>query len=316
MHDAWFFIGIFVFIFLIWIAVGGPTHPISFTGPSLPLPAELGGGTYLQLPRAPFAIGGGSTVVLPGSSNGTSVQNTSGQLPLFVGGSTFGDPSPYLGIASMSHYISGAGSAFPTDESVDLSATQNSGIPVYLSGWKLVSDITGNVATLPQGTEIPLSGAVNILRDIVLAPGVQATVISGRSPIGTSFRENKCIGYLSTFQRFSPPLPQYCPMPSDDLASFYGAGYFRDDACVDYVDTLKRCETIITPIKTVSAACQNFVTKYINYNGCVDAHKNDKDFLGNTWRIYLGRYSSMWRTKNEIVKLLDTRGKTVDAFSY
>ena len=56
--------------------------------------------------------------------------------------------------------------------------------------------------------------------------------------------------------------------------------------------------------------------KYFNYNGCVDAHKNDADFMGNTWRVYLGRSSSMWRTKNELVKLLDKDGKTVDAFSY
>ncbi len=61
MHDAWFFIGVFVFIFLIWVSTGGPLHPLAFTGPRLSLPQELGGGTYLQFPRASFTIGDGST---------------------------------------------------------------------------------------------------------------------------------------------------------------------------------------------------------------------------------------------------------------
>ena len=68
-HDAWFFIGVFVFIFLIWIATGGPLHPIAFTGPKLALPGALGGGTYLSLPRAPYGVGG-SNISLPGSSSG------------------------------------------------------------------------------------------------------------------------------------------------------------------------------------------------------------------------------------------------------
>ena len=58
------------------------------------------------------------------------------------------------------------------------------------------------------------------------------------------------------------------------------------------------------------------MVQYLNYNGCVAAHKNDADFEGNTWRIYLGRYFSMWRTQHEVVKLLDINSKTVDAFSY
>jgi hypothetical protein len=157
---------------------------------------------------------------------------------------------------------------------------------------------------------------VNAAQDIVLSPGERATVISGQSPIGASFRENKCIGYFSTFQKFSPTLPQNCPSPSDELASAYGTGYIRDAACIDYVNKLSRCQVVLSPPVTISGACQSFVVKYLNYNGCVDAHKNDPDFLGNTWRIYLGRSSSMWRTKHELVKLLDVNGKTVDAFSY
>jgi hypothetical protein len=320
MHDAWFFIGVFVFIFLIWIATGGPMHPIAFTGPTLAQPQELGGGTYLSLPRAPFSIGG-SNVSLPGSSDGGgSVSGSSGSsaksVPTFTGGSVFGTPSPYRGLVALNRSISGAGSSDPRNESLEISVYQSTSVPVDLSEWTLVSDASGSVAAIPKGTEVPTSGIVNAAQDIVLTPGTRAIVISGRSPIGASFRENKCIGYFSTFQSFTPSLPQNCPTPNDELASFYGPNYIRDAACIDFVNKLSRCQVALTPPPSVSGACQNFIVKYLNYNGCVDAHRNDADFLGNTWRIYLGRSSSMWRTTHELVKLLDINGKTVDAFSY
>ena len=314
-HDAWFFIGIFAFIFVIWIAVGGPTHPLAFTGPSLSQPSPLGNGTYLQLPRAPGI--GTSNVSLAGSSNGGNSSGGSGTaVPSLIGGVAFGSPSLYRNLVTLSHYVSGSGSSNPSNEYVELSVAQNAGVPVDITGWTIESEATGNASVIPKGTEVPTSGIVNAAQDIILTPGTRAILVSSQSPIGASFRENKCIGYFSTFQKFSPSLPQNCPSPSDELLSFYGSDYIRDAACIDYTKKLSRCQVALTPPVTVSGTCQSFIVKYFNYNGCVDAHKNDADFNGNTWRVYLGRSSSMWRTKNELVKLLDKDGKTVDAFSY
>ena len=317
MHDAWFFIGVFVFIFLIWVATGGPLHPLSFTGPRLALPGVLGGGTYLQLPRALFDIGN-SNVNLSGSSDEENNSNASGSTPVptFIGGTAFGTPSLYRSIVTMSHYVSGAGSTDPKNEYVEISLSQNVKMPIDLSEWRLVSEASGKSAVIPKGTEIPVSGTVNASEDIVLSPGMRAIIMSGSSPIGASFRENKCIGYFSSFQTFYPTLPQNCPVPSDELSSFYGSGYIRDPVCIEYVNKLSRCQVTLSPPVGASGTCQNFLVKYLNYNGCVDAHKNDADFLGNTWRIYLGRTTPMWRTTHELVKLLDVNGKTVDAFSY
>ncbi|HUX81155.1 MAG TPA: hypothetical protein VMV38_02450, partial [Candidatus Paceibacterota bacterium] len=188
--------------------------------------------------------------------------------------------------------------------------------PVDLTGWTLMSSATGNATSIPKGTELPTSGIVNAAQDIVLTPGQRALVISGQSPIGASFRENKCIGYFSTFQKFSPSLPQNCPAPADELTSFYGGNYIRDAACIDYVNTLSRCQVALTPPSGSSSACQSLVVNYFNYNGCVTAHQKDADFSGSTWRIYLGRSNAMWRQTHEVVKLLDSTGKTVDAFTY
>ena len=316
MHDAWFFIGVFVFIFLIWIATGGPTHPIAFTGPKLAQPGVLGGGTYLQLPRAPYGLGG-TNVVLPGSSSGSSItDNEYGQTVPSITGGVFGPSSPYRGVVRMNRYVSGAGSSDPKNEYVELYVAQDAGAPVNLSGWTLSSDATGSSAVIPKGTEIPISGIVNAAQDIIITPGKRAIIVSGSSPIGASFRENKCIGYFSTFQQFYPSLPQNCPTPSDELSTYYGAGYIRDVACIEYVNKFSRCQVALSPPVGATGACQNFMIQYLNYNGCMGTHQNDSNFKGDTWRIYLGRTTPMWRTKYEIVKLLDASGKTVDAFSY
>lgn len=314
-HDAWFFVGVFVFIFLIWVATGGPLHQISFTGPRLALPDALGGGTYISFPRAPFGIGT-SNVSLPGSSGGgsTSYDQTL-PAPVITGG-VFGPSSPYRGAVRMNHYVSGAGSSDPKNEYLELSVVQDAGSPVNLSGWTLSSDASGNSAVIPKGTELPISGTVNASQDIIITPGKRVLLVSGSSPIGASFRENKCIGYFSTFQQFNPSLPQNCPVPSDELSNYYGAGYIRDVACIEYVKTLPRCQVAITPPAGASGACQSFLVQYLHYNGCIAAHQNDADFKSDTWRIYLGRTNAMWRTRYEIVKLRDAEGKTVDAFSY
>jgi len=304
MHDAWFFIGIFAFIFVIWFASGGPTRPLSFTGPTLAQPGALGGGTYLQLPRSPFSI-----------SDIRGSRDDAGSQTSFTG-SSFGNLSPHRGLIKVNRSISGVGASNPVNEQLEIRVAQNAGVPIGVSGWTFSSDVSSKVALIPRGTEVPLSGTINATQEIVLSPGMRAIVISGQSPIGASFRENKCIGYFSTFQKFSPALPQNCPTPVSELASFYEGDVVRDVSCTNYVKTLSRCQVALSPPVTVSQTCQNFSIKYFNYNGCVNAHKNDPDFLGDTWRIYLGRTNSLWRTKNEIVRLLDAGGKTVDAFSY
>ncbi len=312
-HDAWFFVGVFAFIFLIWIATGGPTNPLAFTGPRLAQPGVLGGGTYLSLPSSPFTVGG-SNVSLPGSSQGGGTVSNQA-LPTITGG-IFGSPSVYRGLVTMSHSVNGAGSSDPVNESIELRASYNSGVPINISGWTIVSEATGATSVIPKGTEVPTSGVVNAIQDIVLSPGKRAIIVSGRSPIGASFRENKCIGYFSTFQKFSPSLPQNCPVPADELPALYGSNYIRDVACIEYVNKLSRCQVTLSPPVGLSGSCQAFLVKYLNYNGCVETHKNDANFMGDTWRLYLGRSTSMWRTKHEIVKLVDTLGNTVDAFSY
>lgn len=318
-HDAWFFIGVFVFIFLIWVATGGPTHAISFDGPFISAPSPLGTGTYLSLPTAPFALGTSNIQLAnPDTGSGSSyVSSGSGSL---TGGSSldnvdFGPPSPYRGEVTLSHYVSGAGSSNPDDEYITLSLASNAPAPVTISGWSLESGASGNAATIPNATPVPMSGSIQALAPIVLNPGDTAIISSGESPIGASFRENECIGYFAEYQQFSPQLPDDCPSPTTELENYY-PDYIRDTSCIQYVKTLPACTLEITPPPGIGGACGQFLENYLSYSGCVQAHQNDTDFNGTTWRIYLGRTTAMWRPEYEVVKLTDQNGATVDAFSY
>src|SRR5579864_4420670 len=103
-NEVWFFIGLFVFIFVVWVAVGGAGQTPSLTLPTLPSGSSsttpLGGSIFLSLPRAPFAIGT-SHVELAGSSGGsdigggTSGFDTSAAPLITVPGLIFSPLSPY-----------------------------------------------------------------------------------------------------------------------------------------------------------------------------------------------------------------------------
>jgi len=319
MHDAWFFVGVLVFIFLIWIATGGPTHPLSFAGPSLNQPEELGGGTYLNLPRAPFKIGVTPVTLTTdyvGRGN-TYTTGISGSNSIY--GIPFGTPSPYRNMVSLVRHISNASS---TNEYVELSVMQNSSQSVNITGWTLESAVTGKAEIIPKGTRVPTSGVVNATEDIILDRGERAIINTGPSPVGASFRENKCTGYFASFQKFYPSLSKSCPSPSSELLAYYGTPYIHDPACIDYTKTLSRCEVPNTRLANINMTCEAFIENTLSYNGCLNFHRSDSDFAGNTWRIYLnltdkkGKTKPMWRTKYEVVKLLDERGKTVAMFTY
>lgn len=313
MHEAWFFVGVFAFIFLVWLASGGPARGIPIGLPSYSFQngstTSAGNGFGFSLPTAPFPIGTSHVTLrgYPSSEEGGSA---------ILDGVSYGTFSSYGSVVSLSHSVSAAGAGNPGDESVTLRVTGDADVPVDITGWTLTSEATGATSVIPQGTDVPTSGIVNAVSDIVLAPGDRAVIISGRSPIGGSFKENKCIGYFSAYQTFSPSLPSNCPDPLSEFKTYYEGSYVRDSACYDYVNKLSSCEASLSPPVGLSGTCQSFLIKYLNYNGCVAAHQHDRDFEGTTWRVYLGRTTSMWRARNEVVKLLDRKGNTVDAFTY
>ncbi len=314
-----FFVGVFVFIFILWIVLGGPTRPLSFGGPLLLAPDSLGGGSYLSLPKAPSI---GSSSVTPsrasGSDRGSSSLSYQDQQAIKEAQkvAAFGTASTYRGITNVSHRVVGAGASNPQNEYIEIRLSTKAKQPVTISGWRIASMVSGKGSTIPYGTEVPRSGTVNASEPIVLNPGDRAILSSGRSPIGASFRENVCIGYFGQYQKFSPSLPRSCPIPKTELATRYEGNLVSDPLCSDYTEKLSRCSIALSPPPTLSSACQAFLINYLNYNGCLNTHQHDYSFKGTTWRVYLGRDSNMWRSDRETIKVSDRDGNTIDLFSY
>ncbi|HYD93006.1 MAG TPA: hypothetical protein VEB18_00935 [Candidatus Paceibacterota bacterium] len=276
--DLMFFVGMMLLFFLVWIAGGGPSRPISLSGPLL-TPIAIpgpGGVTYGTTTPGGSGISAGATVSITKDSTGAKSTDAK---------------TEYLTI-----YVS------PVADG-----------PISTAGWRLVSRQTGESAAFPLGAEIPRSGSVNTLTPITLQPGDQAIIVSGRSPVGVSFKENLCTGYLEERQDFKPPLAQSCPTPYQEFQR-----YAEDESekCAEYVRSIPYCATETNTSQSVGSSCRDFVDEYLNYNGCVRAHQNDSNFKGTTWRIYLGSGDDLWRSEREKIELIDASGNVLDSLSY
>ncbi len=230
--------------------------------------------------------------------------------------------SPYRDMVTLS-----TGNAYATDrgeEYVVLYTNGSNETPINITGWYLKSLLTKRGGTIGEGVRVIQSRQPWFSKDdIYLAPGDRAYVSSGGAAgIGTSFLTNICTGYLDTNQRFTPSLPQECPLLEDEDLARFDLAYndFDDeddyDACMDAIETIYSCERE-QPDRNLTDECKDFIREYATYDGCVDLHKNDSDFLGNEWRIFLGSSrNELWRSEREAIGLFDREGRVVDVVRY
>ena len=270
---------------IIWAYTGGPQRPSSKSGPFLERPLEK---EQQALLRETKSISSG------------------------------GEKTPQEEISTESAYkykaliesIYGAKSSDPQKEYIKIRASLQNDEALPISRWSLEGR-KGLRVKLGKGSYLPYSGRINPQREIVLYPGETAYIITGRSPIGTSFKLNKCTGYFSQFQDFFPSLPKECPRPKDEPLPKN-----LDDKCLDYIERLPRCEIPLNLPYGLSSECTEYITENINYQSCVASHKGDSDFYKKEWRIYLGREEELWKNKRETIILYDEKGKIVDWKSY
>ena len=227
---------------------------------------------------------------------------------------TFGEPSPYRDLVRLSAGNAAEGSV--SGEYVEITATGANTAPVNLAGWSLQSALTGVRTPIPRGADLFILGNLNTQKDIYLNPGAGAIVSSGISPVGTSFRENTCTGYLTGLQTFAPPLSGSCPSPSESLPLTPDNLRTYGDACYDFVQDLPPCVFPRETPANIAPACRIFLMNNISYNGCVQNYQYKSSFSRDSWRIYLGASRELWRNSHDIIRLLDGEGRTVDVISY
>lgn len=304
--DGIFFLGVFLFFFILWLGTGGPTRPISFAGPYITPITDVD--TVQE--------GYGDANDWNWNNGGNVWTDVMGGV---LGGSISGvnNPSPLQGAVS----VSGTGNVYsedPDEEYITIRATGSASVDI--TGWRVESGASRRGARIPEGAALPRSGRVNDTGRIVLSPGDTAYIITGEAPNGVSFKENKCTGYLENNQNFVPTLQKRCPSASQEFSLHYTGNQLRDDRCYYRMQQTPTCET--PSDRNVSDACIRLIDEYLTYNSCVEKHRSDENFIGDTWYIYLeyensrGKSDELWKSSRDAIKLIDSEGRTVDFYTY
>lgn len=191
-----------------------------------------------------------------------------------------------------------------------------------LTGMTIKSVVSGQIVQLPEGVNVPIPNQVNSTDAIRINPNQKIIVSTGQSPLGYSFRINICTGYFEQFQNFNPGLPMSCPLLRE--ATRPAPPNHLQDACIDYVERFPRC-TIITALPKATTdvlndeqefRCLNFIQENTGYQKCVSENLQSANFYGTEWRVYLNRTESIWKSRREIIWLLDQQGNFISQYSY
>lgn len=229
---------------------------------------------------------------------------------------TFGNPSPMFGSVRFIPAYSNTSGNIAQEEFVVLESSTENTAPVSITSWSLQSALTGVRVALPDAAELLRGGHVNNATGVSLNPGATAVITSGQSPVGISFRENVCTGYIAQFQPFYPPLSLQCPTPSSELPlTAYNLEEYGDE-CFDVLNVLPTCHFPENVPQTISPSCGLFLKTALSYNGCVSRHLGDYGFALDSWRLYLGSAGALWRNTHDAIRLLDSEGQTVDVYVY
>ena len=190
-------------------------------------------------------------------------------------------------------------------------------IAVNITGWTIENSKKEKYA-IPKALNIPYIDADTV--DILLPSGGEIYAVTGFSDIGMNFRENGCTGYLNQYYQLTPPINSSC---MDHQSSSQIRSRFLDmglsGECIDFVSSLPSCRIPTFTFENsgkIGNNCITYISQNISYNGCVKNYRNDKNFMKNTWHIFLNRSQKLFDPKHDRVILRDSQGLIVDQFEY
>lgn len=299
MKDLRAFILIIIILAFVWLFTGGPLRSSSKSGWFLNKPQQK----ETQKTKE-------QTEEILGTSSKSKIQDSSSSqaLPTGQAGPTGSD---FVALKT-----GRAKETNPDKEYLEIKADKKNNNSVKITGWKLKGRV-GLDIEIGQGTFYYYDSASQPQEDIYLKPGEKAVIITGQSPLGTSFKINKCLGHLEQFHEFVPNLNIRCPaLKNEELPSNLN----NNDQCLDYIDQISACATVVSiPYKDssrLSSSCQDYIMENANYKSCSAKHKSDTDFYLPEWRIYLNRSEEMWKKERENIALYDDKNNIVDSVSY
>lgn len=225
--------------------------------------------------------------------------------------------SPYTGKIELQ-----SGNVYDTDperEHLMLRANYQNTIAIPISGWYVESYVTNKRSAIPKGDRLMTSWRSPSSEPILLGAQESVYLITGESPIDTSFRENLCTGYLKDEGDFQPALYSQCPYPKDEMDRS-GVIKLDNDECHEFVQRIPSCTNPSEEqidAADINGICTRFIENTFNYNDCVSLHRYDPYFERNGyWRVYLDERSELWRKEREIIRLMDENDRVVDVLEY
>lgn len=222
----------------------------------------------------------------------------------------YGIRSPQSGTVRIS--ISNATASDPREEYIELTAQSDT----VLTGWSIQSMLTGARFYIPGATARFQQGSINRIEGVTLRAGIRAIVNTSHSPVGVSFRETMCTGYLAQFQSFTPQLANACPIPREVTPVTGGNLQQYGSECIDYIQELPQCYYPGSIPASLPASCRLYIANTFSYNGCVATFRSDRTFELDTWRLYLNSSVQLWGDRHDVIRLLDAEGRTVDVVTY
>jgi hypothetical protein len=311
---GWFIWGL-VAIGVLWFVTGGANNAASYRPyiePAAPLSTgQTYGETYIPSPDKPTSkIDINVDIVADAEEAAKAVKDV-------LTPSKAADQVRATSLLSKSFLFDGIAGVETEDAQKEyvriIASEHNKGAPV-LSGLVLTGSGKDVRRVLPKALNLPILGNVYEPTDVFVPPSGRVLISSGKSPIGASFRVNMCTGYLSQFQTFTPDLRHDCPEPIKELENY---GPYEESSCRTFISNIPRCQTYSGSLpNNISLSCKNFVNARLNYNGCVARHKDEPNFYANEWRLFLESGTELWKSKQELIRLLDAKDLTIDVLTY
>ncbi len=184
--------------------------------------------------------------------------------------------------------------------------------PINVTGWTIGSQRSS--APIPRAFNIPEIDAAE--QDILLPPGGEVIILTGTPSYQRNFRENQCVGYFNETHSFTPSLSNSCVDDNPDRSMLLARGF--NGACIDAIRAIPACRIPKGPFQAavIKPECIDYMNQNFSYVGCVRNFRDRRDFLKNTWRVFLGRNQKLFDSRHDRVTLRDRQGLLVDEFEY
>ena len=188
---------------------------------------------------------------------------------------------------------------------------------INITGWQIKGKLS--TFTIPQGVEKYVTGNQS-LQNIILKYGNKIYISSETSPFGnvkSSFRTNKCMGYLDNSYDFTIKIDEDCPELEENKIPRY-----LSDSCKNYILDLNTCEEstyqgLLKNDLLEDELCKGYLDSVFNYAGCLANYSEDSNFLGSQWHIYMDRRErEIMNATQDTIYLYDQSGLMIDKYCY